>query len=134
VTPGGAGLGEMLEVLRNLRPSSRELVTKDDRVGCMCGRQVPPHTLEVADSGVVKYLTNVCKGCEAGRKEAAQTASIVCCKCKAVVARMTPHKDKAGFAFRAGRAYHVAECGGCTPGLEQSAIIEKKLHDDRRRK
>lgn len=95
---------------------------------CACQKIKPLSEFKVANSGVVTFTDNICKGCEHLAKG---LASVVCTKCKEVVARVEPHKDRTGFAFTSDRVYHTGACPNCAPGLTFSPIIEKVIHDRR---
>lgn len=101
---------------------------------CVCGKIVNISKLESINTGVVMALNDVCKGCKQGEEIDKNYARIVCRKCKRVLARITPAKDKTGFTFKAGKNYHVIECGRCTPGVERCYIIEKVLWDKKHNK
>lgn len=97
---------------------------------CACNKRVPITMLGVLNSGVISYVNNVCPGCPSQKpKDIAKLATLVCVTCKRVVARMEPLVDKTGFAFKANSIYHIDGCPVCRPGLPQSPIIEKLLHD-----
>ena len=96
---------------------------------CICGKIVSIDKLESVNTGVVMALNDVCKGCKQGEEIDKNYARIVCRKCKRVLARIKPVQDKTGFTFKAGKSYHVVECGRCTPGVEKCYIIEKVLWD-----
>ena len=98
---------------------------------CVCGVWKPNSEMEEVNSGVVVALSNVCRGCVSGRKLDREMARLICTGCRRVIARVAPHKDRTGFAYEANRCYHVLECPVCKPGLTESHILEKVLHDRR---
>ena len=121
-----------LEATKHLEPDRTPLddpMYDKTRIQCVCGSWKHITDMEHINTGVVLAVSNVCKGCKEAVKDDRATARIVCVKCKTVVARMAPHKDNTGFAFKANYSYHINACANCTPGLTTSAIIEKKLHD-----
>lgn len=121
-------LQELAEVLKSL-PAPPKMVHAGDKVLCVCGEWAPLTEVSIVDTGVVKALNNVRRGCAACEKEDKLTAKLVCVRCKTVVARMKPHKDKDGFVYVAGRAYHLDGCPSCVEGLEYSSIVEKKIYE-----
>lgn len=92
---------------------------------CACNKLVEKAAMRILNTGVVHAVDNVCPGC---RRYADELVSIVCVRCKAVVARMAPCVDKLGFQFKAGGVLHTECCGVCQPGLEKSYIIEQLIH------
>jgi hypothetical protein len=102
---------------------------REDLIECVCGTWKPLAEMETLDTGVVAAYSNVCRGCVAAVKHDRELARVVCVGCLRVVARLAPHKDKAGFEYAANRTYHILKCGHCEPGLEESHILEKVLHD-----
>lgn len=102
----------------------------DDRMTqCVCGEWKMNSEMEEVDTGVVRALSNVCRDCHAGIAHDREMARIVCTTCRRVVARLSPDKDSTGFKFEANRSYHILECAVCNPGLSESQILEKVLHD-----
>jgi len=126
-----AKLAELVDTLSRLKPPV--LVKPEDTHVCMCGRRVPASVFTMVDTGVMRAVNNVCPDCVEGRREDTKLARIACCTCKAVVARMVPHKDRDGFEFKANHTYHIGQCGACTPGLDKSDIIEKAIYKERMR-
>lgn len=120
----------LVQALTKLPPPPK-LVKPEDTHVCMCQRTVPASTFTMLDTGVIKVVNNVCPDCVEGRREDTKLARIACVSCKTVVARIEPHKDVDEFTFKANHTYHVAQCGSCTPGLTESAIIEKRIHQQR---
>ena len=100
----------------------------DTHVLCACNKRVSILQMKMRKSqaGAI-YVDNVCEGCE---KTYQDTCKIICPTCKRVRIRMTPAKDKIGFAFEKGKTYHFDGCPACTGKLE-SPVIEKLLYDRR---
>lgn len=96
---------------------------------CACGKLKPVKDMPLRDSGVVKYLDNICDGCPHQKSES-KMAVIVCVGCRQVVARMDPFKDKTGFEFKSGKVYHVDMCPTCG-NVAESTIIEKHIYHRR---
>ena len=57
-------------------------------------------------------------------KTYADTAKVICRKCKAVICRLKPKMLASGFYIRPHSLLHVEACGICRPGLKESAIEE----------
>ena len=115
-----------------LKSSKVETIPKD-HVRCACNKKV------IHFSEVQHYNTGVVAGasdsmCQECIRMVPQHALIVCITCKAVVARVAPHRTKSGFEFKARTFYHTNACPGCKPGLASSVLIEKELFDRQRRK
>lgn len=98
---------------------------------CGCGKLKAIRNFSVKDSGVVRYLDNICEGCPR-RAELEEQVTIICAQCKKVAGRMDPAKDPTGFEFKAGKTYHTHQCPFCNPGLTKFPIIEKLLYDRKR--
>jgi len=98
---------------------------------CMCGHMKSVEDLEHIDTGVIRIVSNVCKGCESARREDRRLARIVCCRCKQVVARMHPHITKAGFSYVANTTYHLDRCAACHPGISESCILEETIFNNK---
>jgi hypothetical protein len=81
---------------------------------CACQKSVPVTNFRVFHSGLAPVIDNICPGC---RSTAAGMALIVCPRCRAVVARIAPHKDATGFKFEPDKCYHVDCCPVCEPDL-----------------
>jgi len=94
---------------------------------CACNKLVPVGSLRVFNTGVVNAVDNVCKGCV---KTYSGLALLVCARCRVVIARVSPHKDKIGFRFDANRAYHTESCPVCDPSVKngRTMIIEQLLY------
>jgi len=57
-------------------------------------------------------------------KTYADTAKVICRKCKAVICRLKPKMLSSGFYIRPHSLLHVEACGICRPGLRESVIQE----------
>lgn len=57
-------------------------------------------------------------------KTYADTAKVICRKCKMVICRLKPKMLASGFYIRPHSILHVEACGVCRPGLQESAIQE----------
>lgn len=57
-------------------------------------------------------------------KTYADTAKVICRKCKAVICRLKPKMLASGFYIRPHGILHVEACGICRPGLRESSIQE----------
>ena len=62
--------------------------------------------------------------CEECRRTYADTAQVVCTKCKAVICRIAPKLLQSGYYIRPHSILHVSACGICSPGLKESSIWE----------
>ena len=98
---------------------------------CACAKWVPNSNMRILDTGFIKVIDNTCPGC----REAVRGLSIlVCTRCRAVVARLEPHKDaKSGFVYAPGKCYHLDCCSTCEPDIvvkqkEPTFIIEMLMH------
>lgn len=98
---------------------------------CGCGKMKAIRNFSVKDSGVVKYLDNICHECP-HTADLEQQAVIICAQCKKVAGRMEPVKDPTGFEFKSGKTYHTDQCPFCNPSLTKFPIIEKLLYDRKR--
>lgn len=109
-------MGPVAQRYRNPDPQSRII---DDKTWtlCACNKRVEVTSLPARYSGVVKYVDNICRGCEDRGKG---LASVVCVRCHRVAGRMPPSKDKYGFKIEAGKVYHVQECPVCKPSIRYS--------------
>lgn len=57
-------------------------------------------------------------------KTYADTAKVICSKCKVVICRLVPKLLSSGFYIRPHGILHVDACGICRPGLKESVIRE----------
>lgn len=105
----------------------------EPEVTCICGKKVVIDNLEIINTGVKRVLSDVCKGCEKGKKLDSETARVVCCKCGRVVCRLEPGTDPVdGFVVKAGTSLHLSSCSNCDPEAKEGVrkaypIIEKLL-------
>ena len=124
----GEDIDAMLKAMASLPPVEKVTPKMEFNEICACGKSVPVTNLMQLNTGVVVMPNNVCKGCKEGIKLDRETARIVCLKCKRVICRVKPVKDKQGFEFKAGKTYHMESCGFCNPGKENYMIVEKYIH------
>lgn len=124
----GEDVEKAIKILGSLPPPKQDkpVILKPTET-CACGKTVPITSLEEINTGVFKIIGDVCKGCKDGKRLDAQLARVVCSRCKRVITRIKPAKDKTGFVFQAGRTYHLAECALCNPKIERCPIIEKVI-------
>ena len=57
-------------------------------------------------------------------KTYADTAKVICSKCKVVVCRLMPKMLSNGFYIRPHGILHIDMCGVCNPGIKESVIRE----------
>lgn len=57
-------------------------------------------------------------------KTYADTAKVICSKCKVVICRLAPKMLANGFYIRPHSVLHVDACGVCRPGIKASTIQE----------
>lgn len=57
-------------------------------------------------------------------KTYADTAKVICRKCKVVVCRLVPKMLANGFYIRPHSLLHIDTCGVCRPGITESVIQE----------
>jgi hypothetical protein len=124
------GVEELFRILSSLPPPKgpKPLVPNESLgvVRCACGEPKPISMFSPARSKHIAYIDNVCEGCKNNFKD---LATIVCCSCKRVVARLAPHKDPKGFRFEKGGIYHTDTCGGtCAYGKEDKELKEGVVH------
>ena len=80
----------------------------------MCGKPfLMPHFIGTPDQ--------LCGEC---LKTYADTAKVICSKCKVVICRLVPKLLSSGFYIRPHGILHVDACGICRPGLRESVIRE----------
>ena len=77
----------------------------------------------------VRFMDNVCEGCESVWRD---YATVICTVCKTPVARISPHKDPCGFVFKKGGVYHTEGCGICLPESKTSVVVELAYYRDRK--
>ena len=129
----GQQLAAAVRALDELGPPKGLSLATGDKPVCWCICKKPLYTTDIVPTwtGQVHALNNVCKDCT---KEASKLATLVCVACKQVVGRLTPHKDKTGFVFEAGKFYHIDFCGTCNVERSRnhpSIIIEPYLFQKR---
>lgn len=95
-------------------------------VRCACEKTVPVTEMTPFNTGLMNALDNVCAGCVHAVRD---MCKMVCARCRAVVARVAPHKRSNGFVYVANRTYHLDCCAVCTPEivntLPGSLILEE---------
>lgn len=107
------------------QPGAEDMARNLTETLCACRKMVELHSLQIRDSGVIRYLDNVCDCCADKR----EMAAVICVRCKVVVMHLTPHTDKKGFVYGKGKVYHTEACPGCKPGITSAPVIEKILFD-----
>lgn len=115
-------------VIANKKKSESEVKLYGPMDNCACGKKVPVTTFPMMHSGVVQFPNNICPGCKEAEKLDRETARIICVRCRKVVARLKPVKEKNGFIYQAGRTYHSDACPECKPNLTESQIVEKVIY------
>lgn len=108
-------------------PAAMRLVLNADDVNymtCLCGHRKHKGTMPQRHSGIVPFKDTVCRGCT---KAARGTATIVCSRCREVIGKIPPGKDKDGFTFVRDSVYHVVNCPNCCPEIESTEIVERIL-------
>lgn len=129
----GEELTQAMRILGSLPPAKPQKIITEPMETCACGKKVPVASLEEINTGVFKIIGDVCKGCKSGQQLDREYARVVCCRCKRVITRIKPARDKTGFTFVAGKTYHLSECGLCNPDIQRCPIIEKVLWDRKRK-
>lgn len=123
-------INQAISVLASLPPPAQQnpKIFEPEEV-CACGKKVPIFKLEEIDTGVFKTIGDVCKGCKEGHQLDKMHAKLICATCKRIIGRLEPAVDKTGFRFKAGKTYHLANCGFCDPNNKKFPIIEKVIWD-----
>ncbi len=124
----GEDIDAALKAMASLPPVKKVTPKMEFTETCACGKSVPVTNLMQLNTGVVVMPNNVCKGCKEGQKLDKETARVVCLKCKRVICRIKPAKDKQGFEFKAGKTYHMESCGFCNPDKQNHMLVEKYIH------
>jgi hypothetical protein len=126
-------LGKLLKTYAKIAqslPPPPEMPLLEPEDFCACNKVVPVAKFVKLNTGVRVILNNVCKDCPNGKKLDKETARVVCCKCKRVVARLQPGVDPMdGFIIKPNTSLHVLECPNCD-GLgkgKECEIIEKVI-------
>jgi hypothetical protein len=103
---------------------------------CACGKQVKLIDLQPVYTGVVGGVSDMCKNCTNAQMKAKdrETTRVFCYGCKKVVARIPAHTDAGGFEFKPGAYVHTENCPECATGLSQSTLVEKEIHNRKKRK
>lgn len=123
-------LKQFAKVANNLPPPpTLDLLEPEDY--CACNKVVPIAKFVKLNTGVKIILNNVCNDCPNGKKLDKETARVVCCKCKRVVARLVPGVDPIdGFIVKPNTSLHVMECPNCdgfSSKGKECHIIEKVI-------
>ncbi len=69
----------------------------------------------------------VCPDCYETYKDC---ASILCAKCKIVIAKTVPKVMENGFYVRPNAVLHSNQCNICAPGLVESTVIELEAYEN----
>ena len=125
---------DLLSILKNLPPPPKKegyetmLLRDHKKIPCStCQKIISVSECRRLNTGVVQALDVVCKDC---RKEVSGTCPLICIRCKRVVSRMEPGRDKkTGFVFQKNRPYHLDGCPFCEDKLDKSIIIEKLMYE-----
>jgi|SaaInlV_100m_DNA_2_1039680.scaffolds.fasta_scaffold15804_2 hypothetical protein len=102
------------------------------QVKCACGQKtLSMDECRIVKTGYISALDTVCSECF---KDVKDTCPIVCIPCKKVTARLEPNKDKDGFEYERGKAYHIDACPTCDPNINSSMVVEKIIYNKERKK
>lgn len=131
---------EWISLLADLPPIAK-LELYDNKLNCQSCRTIydkhKPLKLDqipIINTGVIHATDKICKECQ---KLVADLCPVVCVKCKDVVSRMAPGKDKHGFETKKGKSYHIEFCPVCHPETFEDnpyyemQLIEKTIYDIR---
>jgi hypothetical protein len=121
-------LKKYAEIAHTLPTPPTNLMEPEDY--CACGKVVPITKFDKLNTGVKVIYNNVCNDCPNGKKLDKETARVVCCKCKRVVARLQPGTDEIdGFVIKPGMSLHLMHCSNCDGSKagdnKEYQIIEK---------
>jgi len=94
------------------------------RMQCLCEKFKLRSEMPLRSTGLVNFRDTVCAGCHRENKD---WATVVCHRCKTVVGKVEPMRDKDGFVFARKRCYHTARCPVCCPDITQTEIVERVL-------
>lgn len=121
---------ELMRLMDALPPTKPpKVIPPNQLLECACGHKVHISSFDTINTGVFTCLNNVCRHCKTGQQMDREYARLVCVKCKKVLLRVKPAKDKTGFSFVGGRTYHITSCPECHPEIENPIIIEKATWD-----
>ena len=120
---------DAVSAFASLNKGGEGKLTIDEKVTCACGNKVRLTDLTVINTGVFQAINTVCMGCVKGAIEDSKLARLVCSKCRTVIGRVKPSKDKTGFRLEAGKSYHLSGCDACCPGETEFKLLEKVLWD-----
>ena len=89
---------DLLQLLKKLPPAPNKdnyegmLVRDNKKIPCACGDKVISiNECRRIDTGVIQALDTMCKECKTAVRG---TCPLICIRCKRVVSRMEPGKDK----------------------------------------
>jgi hypothetical protein len=128
---------DMVAILSKLPPpppvsdtdvTRESILLQSQKVECSClQKHIPVSDVRRIHTGALDAIDTTCKDC---LKDVHDLSVVVCCRCRRVISRFTPFSDPTnGFQFEKGKAYHVESCPRCEPGITESVIIEKYIHD-----
>lgn len=93
---------------------------------CLCGNMKLKTDMPIRSTGIVSFRDTLCPGC-VKPKESRNWATLVCYKCRTVLGKIEPMKDKDGFVFERGKCYHTSRCPACCADILQTEITERVL-------
>ena len=125
---------DLLSLLKKLPPPPKKegyetmLLRDHKKATCsLCEKIVSIKDCKKLNTGVVQAFDSMCGDC---RSEVRGTCPLVCIRCKRVVSRMEPGKDKkTGFVFVKNKPYHLDGCPFCEDNLDKSIILEKLMYE-----
>lgn len=99
-------------------------------VECACGKKhIPLSEVKIHNTQFAKGASDtICNEC---LNNINTHSMIVCLGCKAVVARVPPHRQPNGFRFEPNGYYHVSACPNCVKppkSIEKSMVIEAEVY------
>ena len=98
------------------------------QTSCACGKKfMPVSEIKFLKTQYCTATDHICNGCV---NNITNASLIVCVRCKAVVARLAPHRTKNGFTFEPGKPYHTPYCPNCQPDCVSSPIAEERVWDE----
>lgn len=125
-------IGRLKETADKLPPPPKMELIQKPTEKCACGKIVEVSLFSQANTGVFTAPSGVCAGCKEGEKLIKECSSVYCARCKRLICWIKPHKDKDGFEYVPGKAYHLSFCGVCSDvaagTMLECPIIEKVLY------
>jgi len=92
------------------------------RVNCMCGKLVDVlGNTKPYFSGIINYTDTMCQDCLGNTTNLCR---IVCLDCKSLMGFVEPGKEFSGFAYEAGKTYHISKCPKCDDSLSCTLVLE----------